>query len=326
MEAKQRFKKILETYGGETADKSINRLLEDPQLTSMTPFTEFIAKNWRDSFTPTMMNLGCRYVGGNPKDTEEIAVGVSLINLAFRLWDDIIDETSYRTLKPTFMGKFGKNNALIYGGTLSAKAFTTINKAPLEPEIKEKINGLIWNYWATLAKTETEDLSARATQYTAASKFNKIETEAINVQTSLKIGAIIGKGSVEDIKLLETYGKYLGIMLELLKDVQVSLNLTLEIEKKIQQNQLPLLLLLGREESGEIREEIECLNKKRMISPEDMGHLIDVLLNSRSWEQLTSYFEEANEKCRIAISAKNKSHMLLMIAKNQYETFLEIKK
>ena len=113
-----------------------------------------------------------------------------------------------------------------------------------------------------MAKAETEDLTAKATEYNASQKLKKIKDEAINVQTALKIGAVLGKGSLDDIAVLETYGQHLAIMFELWKELKVSLNLTLELEKKLQRNQLPLLVLLAREESKGIEEKISFLSGK----------------------------------------------------------------
>ena len=137
----------------------------------------------------------------------------------------------------------------------------------------------------------------------------------------------MGKGSAGEIKPLETYGKYLGMMLELLKDTKVSLNLTLELEKKIQQNQLPMLLLMATEKSEQIKEEIENLNKKAKISPKNMGHLVDNLLGSTAWKEITNHFKEVTEKCQTALPIKNEAaKMLLTIAKCQSEIFCEIAK
>jgi geranylgeranyl pyrophosphate synthase len=325
MVAKEQFQELIEAHGGVAADKAIEILLKDPQITELKPLSEFIAKTWRDCFSPALISLGCRFVGGDPKETEDMAISISLMNLSFRLWDDIIDNTVCRTLKPTFAGNFGKSIALIYGGTISAKAFTLANSVNLDLEKKRKINELLWTYWATMAKLEIKDQNAKTDRYSAAKKLEKIKGETINVQTCLKVGAIISNASTSDIKLLENYGSHLGIMLELIKDVRVSLNLTLELGKKIKQNQLPWLLLLGREESGQIKEEIEFLSKKQVISSEDMGHLIDVLLNSSSWEQLVSYYKDESEKCQIALSTENvTAKTLLMIAKYQTESFWEI--
>ena len=52
MKAQEKLQAILESYGGETANKSIEHLLEDPHLSSLNLYTEFIAKNWRRLFLP----------------------------------------------------------------------------------------------------------------------------------------------------------------------------------------------------------------------------------------------------------------------------------
>jgi geranylgeranyl pyrophosphate synthase len=330
MAAKQQFQEIIEAYGGVIANKAIETLLKDSQITELKPLSEFIAKTWRDCFSPAIMNLGCQFVGGNAKDTEELAVSISLMNLSFRLWDDIIDEDICRTLRPTFVGKFGKNAALIYGGIVSAKAFTLVNESDVGLSKKCKINDLFWNYWATMAKSEIKDLNAKSDRYSAANKLKKIRAETINVQTCLRIGAIMGNGSTSDIKLLENYGSHLGIMLELINDVRVSLNLTLELAKKIRHNQLPLLLLLAKKESEKINENIEHLSKKKRINSKDIGYLIDSILVSESWENYVNYFNAASEKCQIALSGKNNTTKILNdLAMCQSETFwemIEIKK
>ena len=104
--AQKKFQETLETYGGENAKKSIKILIEDPNLINLKPFTEYISKTWQDLFVPALMNLSCQAVNGNPKDTEEIAIAMSLMNLSFRIWDDIIDKTIIRQFKPTVVGKF----------------------------------------------------------------------------------------------------------------------------------------------------------------------------------------------------------------------------
>jgi Geranylgeranyl pyrophosphate synthase len=325
MTAEQHFKEIMETHGGLVADRAIELLLNDPQLTAIKPFTEFIAKNWRDCFSPTLISLGCQFVGGNPKDTEEIAASISLMNLSFRLWDDIIDETMARTLKPTFVGKFGRNTALIFGGAVSAKAFIVANQVNLESAKKREINELIWNYWATMARSEIKDLNAKADEYHASDKLNKIEAETINIQTCLRIGAIIGNGSATDIELLETYGSNLGIMFELLKDVKVSLNLTLELESKLKSGQLPFLLLLAREGSEKINDEVGFLGKKHSITPDDMSRLIRTILNSDSWARFTKLFQDTSEKCQSSLIDKSNSaaEMLITISRSQSDAFWE---
>ena len=61
---------------------------------------------------------------------------MSLINLSFFLWDDIIDRSYSKTFKPTLSGKHGSNTALIIGGMVSAKAFQILNNMNLKKQKK----------------------------------------------------------------------------------------------------------------------------------------------------------------------------------------------
>ncbi len=323
MAVKQQFEEIIMEYGEVVSKKAIELLLKDTQTKELS---EFIAKTWRDCFSPTMVNLGCQFVEGKAKDTEELGVSMSLMNLSFRLWDDIIDDTSYRTLRSTFVGNFGKNITLIYGGLVSTKALMIANKADLELHTKNKINGLIWNYWSIMANSEINDLNQKIDHYSAKNKLDKIKAETINIQTCLKIGAIIGNGSRSDIEVLENYGLHFGIMLELIKDLKVSFNLTLELEKKIQQNQLPLLLLLAQEESKQTRKVIDDLRKKDTITSGDISQLMEFTLRCKAWAKYQKFIEDAYGNCLISLTDKDNmaAQTLEKIARLQFKIYLEI--
>ena len=83
--------RILEENGGIVADRARTILLEAPDLKELQPPLEFISKNWRDPLTPAMMSLSCEAVGGRRDETHEAALAMSLMNLSFYIWDDIID-------------------------------------------------------------------------------------------------------------------------------------------------------------------------------------------------------------------------------------------
>jgi geranylgeranyl diphosphate synthase type I len=123
----ERCRKILEDNGGVIADKARTILLEDPALKDLRPPLEFISKNWRDPLTPALMSLSCQAVGGRPDKTHDAALAMSLMNLSFYVWDDIIDNAPHKLLKPTLFGKFGEGPALIVGGLTAEKDFTILN-------------------------------------------------------------------------------------------------------------------------------------------------------------------------------------------------------
>jgi hypothetical protein len=106
MTAQEQFQEMLETHGGATANRSIQRLLEDPQLMNLQPYTEFVSKTWRDPFIPTLMSLGCQAVNGNQKPMRNCG-SYEFNELSFRLWDVCLMTGSY-SFTDTFVGKLGK--------------------------------------------------------------------------------------------------------------------------------------------------------------------------------------------------------------------------
>ncbi len=287
MKIQQQSPDILEEYGRKTADKAVTMLLEDPALKKIERVVKFVTKSWRDSLTPAMINLSCQAVGGKPEQTRDIAIAISYMNLSFRVWDDIIDETVTRQFKPTLVGKFRESNALIFGGALSAKAFTIINQINIDFQKRQKISNLLWNYWAKMAAAETINQKQKPL-YTANEKLAKIEAEAVNLETCLNVGGLLGDGSDLEVKKLSKYGRCLGVVLELVKDLRASLNLTVELEEKIKNKTLTLALLRAREQSEALNNKLSSLSSQQDITSSEIKHVLDLMLQTDS----TGYIEE----------------------------------
>lgn len=153
-------KKILEENGGRIADKAKKILLEDPALEELHEPLTFIKENWRD-LTPAMMRLSCEAVGGKPEETNDAALALSLMNLSFTIWDDIIDSAPYKMFRPTVFGKFGQGMTIIVGGIATAKAFTIINESKIENSKRIKISRSVWKLWAKMASEEAITVRTR---------------------------------------------------------------------------------------------------------------------------------------------------------------------
>src|SRR4030066_912804 len=220
--------KILEENGGLVADRARTILLEDPVLRGLRPPLEFIAQSWRDPLTPALVNLSCMAVDGHKNKTYEAALAMSLITLSCNIWDDIVDETSFRLFKPTLREKFGETTALMIGGLASAKAFSMLDQLDERMINRHNIVELIWEFCAKIAKAETVNLRLRSQRnVTPRKRLWVIKAQAINLETCMKIGARIGCGSETQVEQLGKYGLYLSTILELWKDFHVSVNLTL---------------------------------------------------------------------------------------------------
>lgn len=276
---KERCQKILDENGGEVADRASRMLLEDPMLKGLRSPLEFISKNWRDPLTPSLMSLSCKAVGGKPEVIYEAALAMNLIHLSFYVWDDMVDKAVYKSLKPTLFGKFGEGTALIIGGIASAKAFTILNQMKAEKIERQTVNKLVWDLCVKMAQAEIANRSLkRQKNASSIKKLAIIKSEASDMEICLRIGAILGGGSNDEVNHLGRYGLSLGIILELWKDFLVSINFTLELAEKIKNAKLPYSLLWAREHSEKIRKKLEELAQRNAINASDIKEIVEDVL------------------------------------------------
>ena len=294
---------LLEKYGGSIAEKSNSIMANDPTLKDLKKPFEFISKTWRDPLTPSLIALSCEAVGGNPKDTYDAALGISLINLSFFLWDDIIDQSYSKVFKPTLSGKFGSSIALIVGGMVSAKAFSIINNIQLNQTKKNAINQLIWNLLSVMTKVEVRSLRMRNQgTYFSKDKLWKIKTESNDPETCLRIGAIIGEGSKSEVDNLGKYGASLGIILGLINDFRVALNLTLELADKIKLKVLPYSLLLACERSKNLKKSLDSLLDKKNIDATSINLVVKDMLETSVFEDIQKKVDFFVQEAKVSLS------------------------
>jgi len=276
--------RILEEKGGKTADRARTILLEEKCSVKLQNPLRYLCENWRDPLAPSMVILSCEAVGGKPDDaTYEVALAMPLMNLGFTLWDEIADKSMYKFFIPTVLGKFGESITLILGGLASAKAFSILNVMKVDQTKRQTVTEVVWNYWKTLAEAETTNLELRKRgDVMPEEKFKVREMHAVGLETSMKIGAILGDGSEDEIKHLGNYGKCLGTILEIRNDFDVSLNLTLELAEKIRSGALPYTLLWAKNHSEKLREYLSHLTDT--ITPDDIKNIVEAVLETKVLE------------------------------------------
>ncbi len=306
---KEQCQRILEDNGGKVADKASRILLEDPALNNLRPPLEFISKNWRDPLTPSMMSLSCEAVGGQTSATHEAALAMSLINLSFYIWDDIIDKAPFKLFKPTLVGKFGESTALMIGGLASAKAFSILNQMDVDKNKRQTVTEMSWNLCTKMARAETVKLRLRNQgNISSRKKLWVIKTEAAaDMETCLRIGAVLGNGSEDEVKHLGRYGLYLGVILELWKDCLVSINLTLELAEKIRNTALPYSLLWARERSEKIRKKLENLANKNTIQPSDTKEIVENIFETKAVYNTMKIIKKFTKKAEKELSELKKN-------------------
>ncbi len=300
---KERCHRILEENGGRVADRASRILLEDPILKDLRPPLEFISKNWREPLTPSMMSLACEAVGGSSKETHETSLAMSLMHLCFYVWDDMVDKANSKSFKPTLFGKFGEGPALIIGGLASAKAFSILNRINVDVIKRQEINKLVWELWTKMAQAEATNLRLRKHENASyRKKFSVIKMEASDLETCIKIGAILGNGSKVEIKHLANYGLFLGIILELWKSFYVTTNLTMELAEKLKNGAYPFLLLWAKEHSEKLRKKLEELTRNKSIGSSEIKEIVEYVLETNVINNTKKNIRRFTNKAKVELA------------------------
>ncbi len=305
---KKRCQEILEENGGNIADQANKILLEDPRLKGLQSPLEFISLNWRNPLTPSMVLLSCEAVEGQVDAACKAALAMSLMSLSFYVWDDMLDKAPQKLFKPTLFGKFGEGTALVIGGLASAKAFSILNHMDVDKSKRQTVTDLVWILWAKMAQAETVNLQLRSQKISSArSKLWVIKQEAVDLETCLKIGAILGDGSDDEIRHLARYGRNLGIILELHKDFLGSINLTLELTERIGSGALPYSILWAKEHSEKLCGKLEDLANKNTIKPAEIKEIVEYTLETNTLANTLEIIRKSTNKaleslCRLKMN------------------------
>ncbi len=304
----ERCRRILEDNGGAIADKARKILLEDHALKDLLQPLEFISKNWRD-LTPALTNLSCEVVGGRPDETHEVSLAMCLMHLSFYIWDDIIDNVRSKAFKPTLFGKFGGDTSLIIGGLASAKAFLVLNEINMEKAKRQTISELVWRLWTQMTRVEiiTSELISKK-KFSYKKKMWKIKMEAVDTETCLRIGAIIGNGSEDEIYRLGKYGFYIGVILALWNDFRVSVNFTLELAERIRSGRLPYSLLWACSRSEKLRRKTEKLTDTKRIEETQIKEIVQAMLDIKTLDHVAKKITRYAKKAKWELSNLNKSN------------------
>jgi geranylgeranyl pyrophosphate synthase len=230
--------------------------------------------------------------------------------------------------KPTIFGKFGEGTALMIGGLASAKAFSILNNMEIDKVKLQTVTQLFWDLATRMAQAETTNLKLRKLErYSSKTKIWKIKTEAADLETCLKIGAILGNGSESEVKHLGSYGQCLGIVLELWKDFHVSVNLTLELAKKIRSGALPYSLLWAKDHSDKIRRKLDDLADKTTIEPSDIKEIVQDELEIKALNNaartIRKFAKKAKEELAEVNNSNHATRTLQLFVEAQPRLFIE---
>ncbi|KAF6243427.1 geranylgeranyl pyrophosphate synthase [Nitrosopumilus sp. b1] len=208
---------LLETYGRYI--KKIDEVLEaELNLYSESEFIEPLKYSIHGGkrIRPIILVLAAESVGTVDENTYTASCAVEFLHTESVIHDDIIDDETLRRQKDPFHIKYGYNTSILTGDFvlgLILNISSKINNPRITKDLAttamlmsegEMIEGQL-----EASEDVTFDDYLKVIEYKTATAF----------EVAARIGAIIGKGSEEEIEALTEYGKNIGIAYQIRDDL-----------------------------------------------------------------------------------------------------------
>jgi geranylgeranyl pyrophosphate synthase len=248
----------------------------------------FIEESWHDVQHPALISMACEAVGGNPEKTTNIGAAMVLLAGAADVHDDIIDKSKIKNSKPTVLGKFGKEIAILVGDALLFKGLILLHEAckTLPKKQSQTILNLAKRAFFEIGNAEAKESKLKKKKYNLTpQEYSKVmEAKAAVAEASARIGAIIGCGKSKEVEALGSYGKILGILM-MIRDDFIDLFEPEEIRNRAKNECLPLPILYVFQDATK-KSEIAHLLKKSEITEEDVYKILDLIEETKEIQNL----------------------------------------
>jgi len=208
---------LLETYG-KYIDK-INRSLDkELDLYSESEFIEPLKYSLEGGkrIRPIILVLAAESVGAIDDNTLTASCAVEFLHMESIIHDDIIDNEALRRQKDPFHIKYGYNTSVLTGDFVLGLILGISSRLDNARITKELAS-------TAMLMSEGEMIESRletSEDVTFDDYLKVIEYKtAVAFQAASRIGAIIGKGTEEEIESLTEYGKNIGIAYQIRDDL-----------------------------------------------------------------------------------------------------------
>jgi len=254
----------------------------------------FMTEYWQDLARPALLSLCCEAVGGDPDVTTPIAISTMLIGGAIDIHDDIIDQSETKRSRPTVMGKFGKDIALLVGDALLFKGLTLLHETSEMGVPIEKISilsNIIKRMFFELGDAEALELQFRGRiDVTPERYLQVVKKKAADVEAHTRISAILGGGSEEEIEALAKYGRLLGMAI-ILRDDWIDMFDVKEIRHRIKKEHLPLPLLYVLR-NPKNKSMLKSIMLKEKITKKDVEAILEIIYEAGGFEYMKKLMQK----------------------------------
>jgi len=314
--AAEEVRKLFDERGAKVLEEAAASVLREKIecVEAKEALSHFIS-HWRDVLRPSLVSLACEAVGGDPSITAPIGRSLTLLSGATDIHDDIIDKTMMKEKGKTVPGGFGGDIALMAGDALIFEGFVELFEGITQLDIsfdkKLAIVHTVKELYFEMFDGEALELRFRARTDVKPDEYLYVmRKKAADIEVPMRVGAMLGNGSEEQINALGEYGRLLGMIALLRDDLEDLLDFNmLNLRIKNESLPLPILYALGGKEK---REEILTILKKEEVKEDEAKRLSALISEAGGLDKLWGLFK--NFKAEAKARVKNKKFETILKA------------
>jgi len=237
---------------------------------------------------PALVLLSAQCVGADPADAVDAAAAVEFVHNFSLLHDDVMDGDVTRRHRPTAWTVFGAGTAILTGDALLTSALETLAETPQAMRVlSAAVTALVDGQIADVTFEKRADVELGECVRMASGKTGAL------LGASCELGALLGGGTPEQVGLLGSFGRNLGLAFQHVDDLLGIWGDTTVTGKPIysdlqnRKKSLPVVAALtSGTEAGEeltvLYEREEDLSDRELVRA---AELIDVA-GARAWSRL----------------------------------------
>jgi geranylgeranyl diphosphate synthase type I len=265
---------------------------------------------------PTLISLGCEAVGGYTNAVLDVAVPLVLMSGGMDIHDDILDNQKSQDSRLTVLGRFNKDVALLAGDALLFKGLMSwheLVKEKLSIQRFIEITRLLQKAFFEVGDGQALEISLKRKADVDPERYRHIvKKKAADIEALLRIGAIIGNASRDEIKALGEYGRCLGMLWILGDDVADMFNHK-ELKRRIKNTCLPLPLFYALE-NPKFKSQLHEIIFNKKITRKDTETILQMTTEAAGLEKTKKIMRDLISKALKGVKRfKNAEKLKLLV-------------
>lgn len=267
---------------------------------------KYVAR-WTDSTRPGTLALSFEVVGGQTDCAVPLQTAMQLIDATMDIHDDIIDNSIAKKSVKTIYGKLGKEAALLLGDAFMVEGFCELQKAleNLPQERREQIMATVLSFLFEVVEAHLIEAQLKNKKWGVSPEIylEVLTKKAADIDGRMKIGAIYGGGSEEEVETLSNLGRKLGTLLVIRAEF-VDIFERDELSNRVKNECLPLPILYAIRNKN-VKTKIKKILLKDKLVKEDCEEIIKILDKSKDVLTLKNYLLQLNIQAKQLVGKLN---------------------